>query len=119
MTPKRWEKLRPGDLVVIHKNQQVPADVVLLSSSLPDGICYVETMNLDGETNLKLKKAKDETLAFATADKLLSFEGELLRAGGEFFSEGGEFVSVGYKFMSLLLFSCYRGSLRSFYFLKT
>jgi magnesium-transporting ATPase (P-type) len=33
-----------------------PADMVLLSSAHPEGVCYIETMNLDGETNLKLKK---------------------------------------------------------------
>jgi magnesium-transporting ATPase (P-type) len=33
-----------------------PADLVLLSSALPEGVSYIETMNLDGETNLKLKK---------------------------------------------------------------
>jgi hypothetical protein len=29
--------------------------MVLLNSSLAKGICYVETKNLDGETNLKHK----------------------------------------------------------------
>ena len=31
-----------------------------MSSSLPNGMCYVETKNLDGETNLKHKKASKE-----------------------------------------------------------
>jgi magnesium-transporting ATPase (P-type) len=30
--------------------------MVLLKSSLPKGICYVETKGLDGETNLKHKQ---------------------------------------------------------------
>ena len=34
---------------------EVPADIVLLSSTSADGLCYVNTMNLDGETNLKVK----------------------------------------------------------------
>ena len=41
-----------------------PADLVILSSSNPEGMCYIETMNLDGETNLKIKKALPETCAF-------------------------------------------------------
>ncbi|CAL5042914.1 unnamed protein product [Urochloa decumbens] len=35
--------------------------MILLSSNYPDGICYVETMNLDGETNLKIKQALEVT----------------------------------------------------------
>ena len=38
-----------------------PADLVLLSTTNPEGICYIETMNLDGETNLKMKKALPNT----------------------------------------------------------
>lgn len=45
----------------VHKDEYFPADLLLLSSSYEDGICYVETMNLDGETNLKLKHALEIT----------------------------------------------------------
>jgi len=31
--------------------------MILLSSSSPKGICYIETKNLDGETNLKHKQS--------------------------------------------------------------
>lgn len=43
------------------RNEYFPADLLLLSSSYEDGICYVDTMNLDGETNLKLKQSLDVT----------------------------------------------------------
>ncbi|KAL2462555.1 putative phospholipid-transporting ATPase 4 [Forsythia ovata] len=57
-----WMKIRVGDVVKVEKDHFFPADLLLLSSSYEDGICYVETMNLDGETNLKVKRALEVTL---------------------------------------------------------
>ncbi|KAH6823249.1 ATPase E1-E2 type family protein / haloacid dehalogenase-like hydrolase family protein [Perilla frutescens var. hirtella] len=56
-----WRNLRVGDIVRVEKDEFFPADLVLLSSSYEDAICYVETMNLDGETNLKVKQALEVT----------------------------------------------------------
>ncbi|XP_016572637.2 putative phospholipid-transporting ATPase 9 isoform X1 [Capsicum annuum] len=56
-----WKNLRVGDIVKVEKDEFFPADLVLLSSSYEDAVCYVETMNLDGETNLKLKQALEVT----------------------------------------------------------
>lgn len=52
-----WKKLEVGDVVLLRESDQVPADIVVLSTSEPDGLCYLETKNLDGETNLKPRKA--------------------------------------------------------------
>lgn len=46
----------------LKKNEYFPADVLILYSSEPKGACYIETKNLDGETNLKHKMACKETL---------------------------------------------------------
>lgn len=52
-----WKSVQVGDYVRIYNDDQIPADVVILSTSDPDGACYVETKNLDGETNLKVRQA--------------------------------------------------------------
>lgn len=49
----KWRDVRVGDLVHLSNNEAVPADMVLLRSSNPHGLCHLDTCNLDGETNLK------------------------------------------------------------------
>jgi phospholipid-translocating ATPase len=57
----RWQDLHVGDYVQIRNDEDVPADVVVLSTSEPDSICYIETQNLDGETNLKVRQGLEGT----------------------------------------------------------
>ena len=52
-----WKNVQVGDFVRIYNEDQIPADIVILSTSDSDGACYVETKNLDGETNLKVRQA--------------------------------------------------------------
>lgn len=52
-----WKKLEVGDIVLLRDNDQIPADIVVLSTSDSDNMCYVETKNLDGETNLKPRRS--------------------------------------------------------------
>ncbi|PSS18074.1 Phospholipid-transporting ATPase [Actinidia chinensis var. chinensis] len=74
---KPWMKLRVGDVVKVEKDQFFPADLLLLSSSYEDGICYVETMNLDGETNLKVKRALEVTLPLEDDMAFKDFSGKI------------------------------------------
>ncbi|KAL6710873.1 phospholipid transporting ATPase [Coniothyrium glycines] len=52
-----WKSVQVGDFVRLYNDEEIPADVVILSTSSDDGACYVETKNLDGETNLKVRSA--------------------------------------------------------------
>lgn len=52
-----WKNAKVGDFVRLYNGDQIPADIVVLSTGDPDGACYIETKNLDGETNLKVRQA--------------------------------------------------------------
>ncbi|EHL02334.1 putative phospholipid-transporting ATPase IA [Glarea lozoyensis 74030] len=48
-----WVHVKVGDIVELSRDEEVPADIVMLHADGRDGVAYVETMALDGETNLK------------------------------------------------------------------
>ncbi|GAA5974373.1 hypothetical protein JCM11641_005241 [Rhodosporidiobolus odoratus] len=74
---KPWRSVQVGDLIRLESNDFFPADLVLLSSSEPEGLCYIETSNLDGETNLKIKQASPSTSHLLTPSALSSLSGHL------------------------------------------
>ena len=53
----RSRDIYPGDLVVVGKDEVFPADLILLASTNIDAHALIQTAQLDGETNLKRRKA--------------------------------------------------------------
>lgn len=74
---KPWRYIKVGDIIRLESNDFFPADLVLLSSSEPEGLCFIETSNLDGETNLKIKQAKPATADFTSSQKASTLSGYL------------------------------------------
>ena len=58
LTGKRIQSkaLKPGDIVLLKRDDRVPSDILVLQTAAADGSVYVETASLDGETNLKVRK---------------------------------------------------------------
>lgn len=73
-------KLKVGDLVLLEKNQRVPADLVLLRTSDSTGGCFIRTDQLDGETDWKLRIALEPTQRLDCDAKLLDVSGEIYAA---------------------------------------
>ncbi|XP_012939199.2 probable phospholipid-transporting ATPase VA, partial [Aplysia californica] len=57
---REWAHIFAGDFVHLSCNEIIPADILFLRSSDPQGICHIETSNLDGESNLKQRQIVEQ-----------------------------------------------------------
>uniref|UniRef100_A0AAQ5Y6F4 Phospholipid-transporting ATPase n=1 Tax=Amphiprion ocellaris TaxID=80972 RepID=A0AAQ5Y6F4_AMPOC len=75
---EKWMNVRVGDIIKLENNQFVAADLLLLSSSEPHGLCYIETAELDGSTNMKVRQSVSVTSELGDQNNLASFDGEVV-----------------------------------------
>ncbi|XP_046141510.1 phospholipid-transporting ATPase ID isoform X3 [Osmia bicornis bicornis] len=76
---EKWSQVQVGDVIRMENDQFVAADVLLLSTSEPNGLCYIETAELDGETNLKCRQCLAETAEMMDNHELVGqFDGEIV-----------------------------------------
>ena len=73
------QDIQVGDVVVVWSDEEVPCDMLLLSSSQSEGNCLIETSNLDGEADLKLRRSLPHT-AHSTVRMLGTTAGGLVEA---------------------------------------
>ncbi|KAJ3184415.1 hypothetical protein HDU85_001720 [Gaertneriomyces sp. JEL0708] len=66
-TETQWKLVRIGDILLLRADDRIPADCLIMSTSGDDGVCFVETKGLDGETNLKAREALRLTSHICTA----------------------------------------------------
>uniref|UniRef100_A0A2K1ZA17 Phospholipid-transporting ATPase n=1 Tax=Populus trichocarpa TaxID=3694 RepID=A0A2K1ZA17_POPTR len=69
---KKWKDIQVGEILKIQANETFPCDIVLLSTSEPTGVAFVQTVNLDGESNLKTRYAKQETISKIPGEEMIN-----------------------------------------------
>lgn len=108
-----WKDVKVGDLVHLSCNEMIPADILVLRSSDEHGLCYIDTQNLDGETNLKQREVPrgfgEKQSTFQPQDFRSTLECDLpttkiYRFHGSILHQWGERVPVGKD--NLLLREC-------------
>ena len=71
----QWQNLKVGQVIKVQRDELVPADLIVLKAYHNE--CYVETANLDGETNLKQKQTV-KSLQGLMASQLCSLQGHIV-----------------------------------------
>jgi phospholipid-translocating ATPase len=77
--PIKWQDINVGDIVKLERDEAAPADLALLHTHGENSVAYVETMALDGETNLKSKQTTASmSRAIETQEAILGCHAEVV-----------------------------------------
>ncbi|XP_076337091.1 putative phospholipid-transporting ATPase IIB isoform X2 [Tachypleus tridentatus] len=69
--------IKVSDLLIVEKDQRVPADLVFLRTTEKNGACFIRTDQLDGETDWKLRLAVGSTQRLMTTEELFEMDASL------------------------------------------
>lgn len=59
----KWHEIKVGEIIRVKNNREFPADLLLVCCcDGSTGLAYVETVNLDGENNLKIRRVPFQML---------------------------------------------------------
>jgi phospholipid-translocating ATPase len=67
-------KIRVGDLILVYKDQRVPADMIFLKTTEKSGACFIRTDQLDGETDWKLRLAVSATQELGSDEDIFKMD---------------------------------------------
>ncbi|KAJ3960395.1 drs2 neo1 protein [Colletotrichum tropicale] len=74
----KWADIEVGDVIKLARDDPVPADIVLLHADGENGLAYIETMALDGETNLKSKQVSTAITGCDTVEGITTCDAEFV-----------------------------------------
>lgn len=88
-------KIKVSDLIMVEKDQRVPADMILLKTTEKNGSCFVRTDQLDGETDWKLRVAIPTTQQVESNDEFFDIEATISAEapGKDIHSFRGKFIT--------------------------
>lgn len=88
-------KIKVSDLIIVEKDQRVPADMILLKTTERNGSCFVRTDQLDGETDWKLRLAISATQLIESNEDFFNIEATITAEppGKDIHSFRGKFIT--------------------------
>ena len=70
---QKCSSIKIGNIIKVRKEEMIPADLLIIKTSLSSGFCYMQTSNLDGETTLKPREAIYTTQKKLNSEKPATF----------------------------------------------